>query len=221
MAVTDISIDLEEKNIITLIGANGAGKSTILKSVSGLIIPTSGQIRFQEQRVDGLAPHDIVRKGIVHVPEGRRLFPYMSVLANLRLGAYLRKDRSEINKDLEKIFARFSRLEERKKQEAGTLSGGEQQILAIARALLASPTLLLMDEPSLGLAPIMVQEIARIIKDINKQDRVSIVLVEQNANMALKLADKGYVLEVGKISLEGKPKDLLNNEYVRKAYLGG
>jgi branched-chain amino acid transport system ATP-binding protein len=220
-AVTAVSIDLEEETIGTLIGANGAGKSTILKAISGLVIPTSGEIWFRGERVDRLQPHEIVRRGIVQSPEGRRLFPYMTVLVNIRLGAYLRKDRAEIKKDLQKVFARFPILNERKKQQAGTLSGGEQQMLATARALLAKPTLLLMDEPSLGLAPMMVQEIARIIKDINKQDRVGILLVEQNSYMALNLADKAYVLEIGKVSFEGRPQDLLNNEYVKKAYLGG
>jgi len=221
-AVSGISIDLEENTIGTLIGANGAGKSTILKAISGLLTPTSGEIWFRGERVDGLQPYEIVRRGIVQVPEGRRLFPYLTVLANIRLGAYLRrKDKVEIDKDLQKVFARFPKLRERRKQQAGTLSGGEQQMVAIARALLAKPVLLLMDEPSLGLAPIMVQEIGKIIKDINKQDGVSIILVEQNSYMALNLADKCYVLEVGKVSLQGSPRDLLNNEYVKKAYLGG
>ena len=217
----DICIDLAEGNIATLIGANGAGKSTILRAISGLIAPTSGEIRFQGERIDGLPPHEIVRRGIVQVPEGRRLFPYMTVLANLRLGTYLRKDRNEISKDLEKVFDRFPILKERKKQQAGTLSGGEQQMLAIARALLEKPVLLMLDEPSLGLAPMVVQEIAGIIKEINQNDKVSIILVEQNAYMALNLADKAYVLEVNKITLEGMAKDLLNNKYVKKAYLGG
>jgi branched-chain amino acid transport system ATP-binding protein len=220
-AVTGINIDLEEEGIVTLIGANGAGKSTILKAISGLIIPTSGEVRFRGERVDGLPPHEIVKRGIVQVPEGRRLFPFMTVLSNLKLGAYLRKDGKEINKDLEKVYTRFPILKERRKQDAGTLSGGEQQMLAIARALLAKPAILLLDEPSLGLAPIVIQEIARTIRSINTQERVSIVLVEQNANMALSLASKGYVLEVGKIFLEGKPKDLLGNDYIKKAYLGG
>ncbi len=220
-AVTGINIDLEEEEIVTLIGANGAGKSTILKAISGLIVPTSGEVRLRGERVDGLPPHEIVKRGIVQVPEGRRLFPYMTVLSNARLGAYLRKDGKEIDKDLEKVFARLPILKERRKQQAGTLSGGEQQMLAIARSLLAKPTVLLLDEPSLGLAPIMIQEIARTIRGINQQERVSIVLVEQNANMALKLATKGYVLEVGKIFLEGKSKDLLGNDYIKKAYLGG
>lgn len=217
----DINIELAEGNIATLIGANGAGKTTILRAISGFTHPTSGEIWFRGERIDGMPPHEIVRRGIVQVPEGRRLFPYMTVLANLRLGTYLRKDRNEISRDLEKVFGRFPILRDRRKQQAGTLSGGEQQMLAIARALLEKPVLLMLDEPSLGLAPMVVQEIARIIKEINQQDRVSIILVEQNAYMALSLADKAYVLEVNKITLEGKAKDLLNNEHVKKAYLGG
>jgi len=221
-AVTGVNIDLEEKAIGALIGANGAGKSTILKTISGLLTPASGEIWFRGERLDGLPPHQIVRRGIVHVPEGRRVFPYLPVLANIRLGAYLRRrDRKEVDNDLERVFFRFPRLKERRKQQAGTLSGGEQQMLAIARGLLAKPALLLLDEPSLGLAPIIVQEIARIILNINKQDGVGIILVEQNSYMALGLADKGYVLEAGRLSLQGNPKELLSNEHVKKAYLGG
>jgi branched-chain amino acid transport system ATP-binding protein len=221
-AVTGVNIDLEEKAIGALIGANGAGKSTILKTISGLLTPASGEIWFRGERLDGLPPHQIVRRGIVHVPEGRRVFPYLPVLANIRLGAYLRRrDRKEVDNDLERVFFRFPKLKERRKQQAGTLSGGEQQMLAIARGLLAKPALLLLDEPSLGLAPIIVQEIARIILDINKQDGVGIILVEQNSYMALSLADKGYVLEAGRLSLQGNPKELLSNEHVKKAYLGG
>jgi branched-chain amino acid transport system ATP-binding protein len=220
-AVTDVSIELEEETVGTLIGANGAGKSTILNAISGLLVPTSGEIWFRGERIDGLPSYEIVRRGIVQVPEGRRLFPFMTVLANIKLGAYLRKDKAAIDKDLQKVFARFPRLQERRKQQAGTLSGGEQQMLATARALLAKPDLLLMDEPSLGLAPIMVQEIAKIVKDINKQDKVGIILVEQNSYMALNLADKAYVLEIGRVALEGRAQDLLNNEHVKKAYLGG
>ncbi|MBP1733577.1 MAG: amino acid/amide transporter ATP-binding protein 2, family [Deltaproteobacteria bacterium] len=221
-AVTGVNIDLEEKAIGALIGANGAGKSTILKTISGLLTPASGEIWYRGERLDGLPPHQIVRRGIVHVPEGRRVFPYLPVLANIRLGAYLRRrDRKAVDNDLERVFFRFPRLKERRKQQAGTLSGGEQQMLAIARGLLAKPALLLLDEPSLGLAPIIVQEIARIILNINKQDGVGIILVEQNSYMALSLADKGYVLEAGRLSLQGNPKELLSNEHVKKAYLGG
>jgi branched-chain amino acid transport system ATP-binding protein len=217
----DVSLDIVEGEITALIGANGAGKSTLLKAISGLVKPTSGEIWFQEKRIDNLPTHEIVKQGIIQVPEGRRLFPYLTVLANLSLGTYLRKDRKQAKEDLEKIFSRFPILKDRRKQLAGTLSGGEQQMLAIARALLAKPTLLILDEPSLGLAPKIVQEIASVIKDINESDGVSIILVEQNAYMALSLADKAYVLEVNKIAVEGKAKDLLNNDYVKKAYLGG
>ena len=219
--IMDVSLDLVEGDVATLIGANGAGKSTILRAISGLVTPTSGEIWFRGKRIDGLPPHEIVRKGIVQVPEGRRLFPYMSILANLRLGAYLRKDRNGIKEDLEKVFSRFPILGNRRRQPAGTLSGGEQQMLAIARSLLAKPVLLMLDEPSLGLAPMVVQEIAKIIQGIREQDKVSIILVEQNAFMALSIADKAYVLEVNKVIIEGKATDLLNNEYVKRAYLGG
>jgi branched-chain amino acid transport system ATP-binding protein len=220
-AVAGACIELEEEKIGTLIGANGAGKSSILKAISGLLVPSSGEIWFRGERVDGLRPYEIVRRGIVQVPEGRRLFPYMTVIANIKLGAYLRRDKIEIERDLHRVFARFPILKEREKQQAGTLSGGEQQMLATARALLAKPSLLLMDEPSVGLAPIMVQEVARIIEDINKRDKVGIILVEQNSYMALSLADKAYVLEIGKVALEGRAQDLLNNVHVKKAYLGG
>ena len=219
-AVNDINMDLEEHTIGTLIGANGAGKSTILKAISGLLTPASGEIWFRGERIDGLLPSEIVRKGIAHVPEGRRVFPYLTVLANIKLGAYLRRNKKEIDQDLEKIFDRFPKLKERRRQQAGTLSGGEQQMLAIARGLLAKPILLLMDEPSLGLAPILIRQIGKIIKEINR-DGVSIILVEQNSHMALNLADKGYVLESGKVSLQGNAKDLLNDEHVKTAYLGG
>lgn len=219
--IIELCIDLSSGEIVTIIGANGAGKSTTLRAISGLVTPTSGEIWFQGERIDGLSPHEIVRQGIAQVPEGRRLFPHMTVLANLNLGAYLRKDRNGIKDDLEKAFLRFPILKNRRRQQAGTLSGGEQQMLAIARTLLAKPVLLMLDEPSLGLAPMVVQQIGGIIKDINEQDKVSIILVEQNAYMALNLADRAYVLEVNKITIEGKASDLLNNEYVKKAYLGG
>ena len=220
-AALDVGIDVAEGSVVALIGANGAGKSTILRAVSGLVKPTSGEIRFRRERIDGLSPHEIARRGIIHVPEGRRLFPYMTVLANLKQGAYLRKDRKEINRDLDKVFNRFPILRQRRKQQAGTLSGGEQQMVAIARALMAKPVLLMLDEPSIGLAPIVVKEIAAIIGQINRGDNASILLVEQNAYMALNLADNAYVLEVHKVVLEGSASDLLNNEYAKKAYLGG
>jgi branched-chain amino acid transport system ATP-binding protein len=219
-AVKGVSLDLMEREIIVVIGANGAGKSTILRAISGLNGIKSGEIRYSNYRIDGLPAHKITKLGISHVPEGRRLFPRLSVLDNLKLGAYLLKDRKEIKRNLEEIFNRLPILYERKNQLAGTLSGGEQQMLTIGRALMSQPRLLLLDEPSLGLAPLIVREIARIIKDINKRG-VSIVLVEQNAHMALRLANRGYVLETGKIALHGFSEDLLHNEHVKKAYLGG
>ena len=215
----DVSLDLVEGDVAALIGANGAGKSTILRAISGLTNPTSGEIWFRGKRIDGLPSHEIVRQGIVQVPEGRRLFPYMTVLANLRLGTYLRKDWNGINEDLEQVFSRFPILKNRKRQQAGTLSGGEQQILAIARALLANPVLLMLDEPSLGLAPIMVDELARVIKDIN-QKGVSVLLVEQNVSLALRVADRGYALQIGRVAVEGSISELKSTETVRRAYLG-
>ena len=205
---------------MTLIGANGAGKSTILRAISGLIGGVSGEIFFEEKRIDGLSPQEIVRAGIAHVPEGRRVFPYMTVRENLMLGAFRRKDREGIPADLEAVFEHFPILRDRRSQAAGSLSGGEQQMLAIGRALMSQPRLLLLDEPSLGLAPLMVKEVGRIILDIN-QRKVGIILVEQNAQMALRLAHAGYVLETGSITLQGKTSELIDNEHVRKAYLGG
>lgn len=221
LGVEDVSIDLIEKSVASLIGANGAGKSTVLRAISGLLSPTSGEIWLRGERIDGLPPNEIVRRGLVQVPEGRRLFPHMSVLANLRMGSYLRTDKRSVKEDLEKVFGRFPILKQRRRQVAGTLSGGEQQMLAIARGLLAGPILLMLDEPSLGLAPLLVQEIADIIRDINEQDKVSVILVEQNAYVALSLADDAYVLEVNRVALSGRAKDLLNNEYVKNVYLGG
>jgi len=215
-----ISIEMETGAIVTLIGANGAGKSTTLRAISGLIAITSGEIYFEGKKLNGLSPQDIVRAGIAHVPEGRRVFPYMTVLENLLMGAYRRKDRAVIQGDLDGIFDHFHILRERRSQRAGSLSGGEQQMLAIGRALMSKPRLLLLDEPSLGLAPIMVKEVGRIILDIN-QRKVGIILVEQNAHMALRLAQKGYVLETGSITLEGKASELIDSELVKKAYLSG
>ena len=220
-ALKGVSIALEEGKIDTFIGANGSGKSTILRAISGLAIPTSGEIWFRGERIDGKTPQSIVKRGIAQIPEGRRLFPFLSVFDNLRAGAYLRRHKSEIARNLEHVYTRFPVLKERKRQRAGTLSGGEQQMLAIGRALMANPTVLLMDEPSLGLAPMLIEEIASIVKDINQKDKVSIILVEQNAQMALSLADTGYVLETGSIVIEGKASDLLTNTQVREAYLGG
>lgn len=219
-AVRGISLGAEEGTVISLIGANGAGKTTTLKAISGLKRLTSGEIWFQGRRIDGMPPHAIVKLGIAHVPEGRRLFGLMTVKDNLAMGAFLQKDKGEIERNLEVVIRHFPILKTRQKQLARSLSGGEQQMLAIGRALMAKPTVLLLDEPSIGLAPLVVAEIARIIEDI-KSAGLTIVLVEQNAHMALRLAEKGYVLETGKIVLEGDSKDLLHSEYVKKAYLGG
>ena len=218
-AIKGVTIEVAEGAVVGNIGANGAGKSTILKAVSGLMPITSGEIWFMGRRIDKMAPHNIVRLGIVHIPEGRRLFPYMSVLANLQIGAYLRKDRSNVKNDLDQIFERFPRLWERRHQQASTLSGGEQQMLAISRGLMARPRLLLMDEPSLGLAPLVVKELGTIISGINKSG-ISVLLVEQNAGLVTQVADRGYVLEVGKVVLEGSMKEIVNNEIVQKAFLG-
>ena len=218
-ALKGICVEMEEGEIVTLLGANGAGKSTILRAISGLKRPTSGEIWFQGARIDMLSSRDIVAAGISHVPEGRRLFPFMRVLDNLELGAYLRKDREGVKRDLEEVFNHFPVLGERRNQAAGTLSGGEQQMLAVARALMNRPKLMLMDEPSLGLSPLMVDEVAKIIADINRRG-VSIILVEQNAYMALNLASRGYVLQTGTIVSKGNAEELLQDELVRKAYLG-
>ncbi|MEE9300737.1 MAG: ABC transporter ATP-binding protein [Alphaproteobacteria bacterium] len=218
-AVKNISIEVEEGQIVTLIGANGAGKSTTLRTISGLKRPSAGGIRFAGERIDRLAPEKITKLGIAHVPEGRRVFPYMTVLENLEMGAYLRTDSAQIRKGYEEVFAHFPVLKERRKQQGGTLSGGEQQMLAMARALMSDPKVILMDEPSLGLSPIMCREIAKIIRDLHGAGR-TIVLVEQNARLALALAQKGYVLETGSIVLKGDAKDLRENEQVKRTYLG-
>ncbi len=219
-ALKGLSLEVEEGSIVTLIGANGAGKTTTLKSISGVLRPKNGSIRFQGQDITKIAPEKIVGMGICHVPEGRRVFASMTVLENLEMGAYLRHDKDGIQADLDMVFERFPRLMERRKQLAGTLSGGEQQMLAIGRALMSRPQLLLMDEPSMGLAPILVQEIFDIIQDINSKG-TTILLVEQNANMALSIADKAYVIETGQIVLSGDAKELSQSEEVKKAYLGG
>ena len=218
-AVTDISIQIDEGQIVTLIGANGAGKSTTLRTISGLKRATSGGVWFDGERIDQLAPEKIVRMGIAHVPEGRQVFPDLTVNENLLSGAYLRKDRKGIARDLEEVHEHFPILKERRNQKAKTLSGGEQQMVAIGRALMSNPRLILMDEPSLGLSPVLVQEVAKIIREINKRG-VPVILVEQNAELALTLASYGYVLETGRIAIEGKAKDLHENEHVRHAYLG-
>jgi branched-chain amino acid transport system ATP-binding protein len=218
-ALRGISLEVHEGEIVTLIGANGAGKTTTLNAISGLLKPASGQIRFEGRRVDGLPPHKIARSRIGLVPEGRRVFGPLTVLENLEMGAFLISDKSEITRRIRNTYKYFPILEERKHQLAGSLSGGEQQMLAIARSLMGDPRLMLMDEPSMGLAPLMVQEVAKIVKVINRSG-VSILLVEQNARMALSLANRGYVLEVGSITAQGDAKELLNDAQVKKAYLG-
>jgi len=219
-AIRNINITVNEGSIVTLIGANGAGKSTTLRAISGLNHPSTGEIWFRNERIDKLPPEKVNEAGIAQVPEGRRVFPQMTVKENLMMGAFLRKDADGISRDMEMVFRHFPVLKDRQKQAGGTLSGGEQQMLAMGRALMSNPRLILMDEPSLGLSPIMCQEIAKIIKDIHEEGK-TIVLVEQNARLALALAEKGYVLETGNIVLEGPAKELQENEKVRKAYLGG
>jgi len=218
-AVKGVSFEISERAIISLIGANGAGKTTCLRALTGLVKPSGGEVRFENTSLVGLAPHQIVRLGIAHVPEGRRLFPKMTVLENLRMGAYLRTKTSEIASTLGMIYEHFPILRERGRQRSGSLSGGEQQMLAIARALMNRPRLLLLDEPSMGLSPIMTAEIGTIIRQINAQD-VSIILVEQNALLALTLARYGYVLETGLVVMQGNARELLQDEGVKKAYLG-
>lgn len=219
-ALKGISISVEDGTIVALIGANGAGKTTTLRTISGLKRPTSGEIWFQGKRIDRMPAHHIVKLGIGHIPEGRGVFAPMTVLDNLLMGAYIRKDRDQLDRDLDSIYQHFPILKERGKQRAGSLSGGEQQMLAVGRALMTNPKLLLMDEPSMGLSPILVAEVGNIIRDINRT-RITIILVEQNARMALELANKAYVLEVGNITLEGGARELANDERVKKAYLGG
>jgi branched-chain amino acid transport system ATP-binding protein len=216
----DLSIEVSEGEIITLIGANGAGKTTTLMSISGIVPPRAGEILFDGKPIQNLSPDDIVASGISLVPEGRRIFPRLTVMENLDMGAFLRRDNAEIKKDVNHIFELFPILAERRHQQGGTLSGGEQQMLAISRALMARPRLLLLDEPSLGLGPIFVKLIFDIIRKINTESRTTIFLVEQNAHMALKVAHRGYVMENGRITLEGSADTLLHNEDVKKAYLG-
>ena len=216
-AVKGISFEVPEGEIVTLIGANGAGKSTTLRTIAGLVKPASGRITFQGEEITGLSPDRIVSKGITLVPEGRHVFPDLTVLENLKIGAYLRRD--SIEEDLNKVYNLFPRLKERSWQAAGTLSGGEQQMLAVGRALMSRPKLMMLDEPSLGLAPLVVQDIFSIIREINRQG-VTVLLIEQNANMALKIADLAYVLETGRITMSGTGAELLANEKVKEAYLG-
>ncbi len=218
-ALKGISLQVEKGTVVSLIGSNGAGKTTVLRTIFGLKKPTEGEIRFNGQRIDGLAPPRIAKTGIAYSMEGRRLFPDLTVRENLEMGAYTRRDKREIAKTMEEIFVDFPILRERRNQHAGTLSGGEQQMLAIGRALMSKPALLLLDEPSLGLAPKIVKELSSIIRDIHHRG-VSVLLVEQNSKLGLGVADRGYVLEVGKIVLEGEAKDLRDNEHVKKIYLG-
>ena len=219
-AIKGISLDVPDGEIVALIGSNGAGKSTTLRTISGLMRPKKGRIMYDGEDITGVPAHKIVGKGLCQVPEGRHVFANMTVLENLELGAYLRNDKDGIAKDMEAVFEKFPRLLERKNQIAGTLSGGEQQRLAMARALMSRPKLLLLDEPSMGLAPLLVKEIFNIIKEINASG-TTVLLVEQNANMALSIADKAYVLETGRITLSGTAAELASSEEVRKAYLGG
>ena len=219
-ALKDVSIEISAGEIITLIGANGAGKSTSLMSICGIVPPRSGEVIFEGKPIHDMSPNEIVALGISQVPEGRRIFPFLSVRENLDMGAFLRSDKVEIRRDIDYIFELFPILAERRHQAGGTLSGGEQQMLAISRALMAKPRLLLMDEPSLGLAPIVVRQIFDIIKKINVESKTTIFLVEQNANLALKVAHRGYVMETGKVTLSDTAENLMANDDVRKAYLG-
>jgi branched-chain amino acid transport system ATP-binding protein len=220
VALDNVSLEVAEGSVVSIIGANGAGKSTILKALSGLVPLTSGEIWFLGKRIDGVSTTEIVKLGIVQIPEGRWLFPYLTVLSNLQLGASLRKDREGINKDLEEVYKLFPILWDRHSQKAGTLSGGEQQMLAIGRGLMAKPKLLLMDEPSLGLAPIVVEELGEVIKNIN-QAGVSVLLVEQNVPLALGVATRGYALQIGRVVLEGDIDKIKSSDTVKRAYLGG
>ena len=218
--VRNVSFEVNQGEVVSLIGANGAGKTSILRTISRLVRPSNGTITFEGQEIQKTPAQKIVASGLSQVPEGRHVFPGLSVLENLEMGAFLRKNREENAQNLKHVFQRFPRLEERKTQDAATLSGGEQQMLAMGRALMSQPKLLLLDEPSMGLAPIFIQEIFEIIKDIQKQG-TTVLLIEQNANIALSIADRGYVLETGKVILSGTGKELLASDEVRKAYLGG
>ncbi|MCY4470911.1 MAG: ABC transporter ATP-binding protein [Thiotrichales bacterium] len=218
-ALRGVSLDVPDGSVVTIIGANGAGKSTLLRAISGLESLSEGEIRFGGERIDGTLPEKVVALGIAQVPEGRRVFPDLTVQENLNTGAYLRRDREEGARDLDGVFEHFPRLRERRRQWAKTLSGGEQQMLAIGRALMSNPRLLLLDEPTIGLSPVLVQEMARIIREIHARG-VPVVLVEQNAELALRLADYAYVLEIGSVALHGPASDLHENDHVRRAYLG-
>ena len=220
-ALKGVSIELNEGETVALIGANGAGKSSILRAITGMNKIHSGEIRFLGQRLDGVSTDEIVKRGIAMVPEGRRVFPYMSIKDNLLMGAFTRTDKGEIQATLDKVVTRFPRLKERYSQAAGTLSGGEQQMMVIGRALMAKPRLLLLDEPSLGIAPKLVQDIARSIVEINREENVSVLLVEQNSRMALRISHRAYALTTGEIVLQGKSSDLLEDDRVKALYLGG
>jgi branched-chain amino acid transport system ATP-binding protein len=219
LAVRDISLSQDEGTVVSVIGANGAGKSTVLKAISGLVPLRSGSIQMDGKRIDGLGTDKIVKSGVALVPEGRKLFPYMSVASNLKLGAYLRSDKQAVSEDMEGVFGLFPRLKERLRQKAGSLSGGEQQMLAVGRALMSRPKLLMMDEPSLGLAPIVIDHLAENIAEINRRG-VSVLLVEQNAGLVQRVAQRCYVIEVGKIVLEGNIGEMMSNDSVRRAFLG-
>jgi branched-chain amino acid transport system ATP-binding protein len=220
-ALDGVSIRLEPGEVVALIGGNGAGKTTALRAITGLKRLARGEVRFEGERIDQLPPAQIVARGIAMVPEGRRVYPFMSVKDNLLMGAYLRKDGAAVKADIEKIFVRFPRLKERIHQQAGTLSGGEQEMLVVGRALMARPKVLLLDEPSLGLAPMVVRDIARLITTINRDDKVTVILVEQNCRMALKVSNRAYVLQTGKIALAGPSHALMDNDEIRRLYLGG
>ena len=220
LAVEKVSLDVREGEFVAVIGPNGAGKTTLFKTISSVIKPTSGEIYFEGKRIDILPPHEVARLGIAHCPERRRLGYRMTVLENLELGAYLRNDREGVAEDLKYVFELFSVLKERKNQKAGTLSGGEQQMLAIGRALMANPRLLMMDEPSVGLAPLMKERIFEAIEEIKRERKVTILISEQDASLVLPMADRAYVMETGKIRMEGKGKELMDNDYVKVTYLG-
>ena len=220
IALRDVTLEVGEKEVVSLLGANGAGKSTTLRTISGLLSPRTGEIKFLGKKINGFPPHRIVKKGISHCPEGRRIFPEMNVYENLvMMGAYLRSDKKEVRESLEEVYTLFPKLKDRRNQKGGTLSGGEQQMLAIGRALMSKPKLLLLDEPSLGLAPSAVQDLARRIREINELG-VTVLLVEQNAHMALGISDRAYILEVGKIALSGRSQNLIQIDQVKKVYLG-
>lgn len=220
-ALKGVSLKLEQGDTIALIGANGSGKTSTMRAITGLTRIKKGEIWFDGQRIDGLTSDAVVKLGISMVPEGRHIYPYMSVKDNLLMGAYLRRDAQGIRDDLDKLYVRFPRVKERLSQLGGSLSGGEQQMVVMGRALMARPRLLLLDEPSLGLAPMMIRQIAQAVVDVNREDKVSVILVEQNSRMALKISKYAYVLETGKVGLEGPSAELMNNDHIRKLYLGG